>query len=180
MTNFNEWTNTLLYKNISLTLYSRKGRCWLCVRGELETRTDCYILTQNSSDHSSTSFSSWLGCSTVGHWGPKALCLPLVLMRASCPPTDSNWKWPKPSVAPGYIIVLRPPTSTVPLLIYTGVSLDWRLSRGSIYNTSRSCWNSTTSALQPEEITWHLNCILMQNWIAWNRTFLYAKLNCMK
>ena len=33
-------------KNISLTLYSRKGWCWLCVRGELETGTDCYILTQ--------------------------------------------------------------------------------------------------------------------------------------
>ena len=43
MTNFNERTNTLLYKNISLTLYSRKGWCWLCVRGELETGIDCYI-----------------------------------------------------------------------------------------------------------------------------------------
>ena len=42
-------------------------------------------LHQSSSDHSSSSFSSWLGCSTVGHWGPKALCLPLVLSSASCP-----------------------------------------------------------------------------------------------
>ena len=33
------------------------------------------ILTQSSSDHRSTSFSSWLSCSTVGHWGPKALSL---------------------------------------------------------------------------------------------------------
>ena len=34
--------------------------------------TDCNILTQSSSrDHSSTSSSSWLGCSTVGRWGPK-------------------------------------------------------------------------------------------------------------
>ena len=33
-------TNTPLYKNISLTLYSRKGWCFLCVRGELETETD--------------------------------------------------------------------------------------------------------------------------------------------
>ena len=48
-------------------------RCFLCVRGELEMGTDCYILTQSSSDHSSTSFASWLGCSTVGH------CLELVL-----------------------------------------------------------------------------------------------------
>ena len=38
----NERTNTLLYKNISLTLYSRKGWCWLCVRGELETGTDFF------------------------------------------------------------------------------------------------------------------------------------------
>ena len=53
-----------LIKNIPLTLYSRKGWCWLCVRGELEMGTDCYILTQSSS-------SFWLGCSTVGHWGPK-------------------------------------------------------------------------------------------------------------
>ena len=66
MTNFNERTNTLLYKTISLTLYSWKGWCWLCVRGELETGTDCYILTQSSSDHSSTSSSSWLGLFNCG------------------------------------------------------------------------------------------------------------------
>ena len=51
--------------------------------------------------------------------------------------TDSNWNWPKPSVAPGYTIVSCPPASTVPLLIYTGASLDWRLGRGSIYNTMK-------------------------------------------
>ena len=87
----NERTNTLLYKNIPLTLYSRKGLrkgwCWLCVRGELETGTDCHILTQSSSDHSSTSFSSWLGCSTVGHWGPK----PSVCHWLSIRPLVPNW-----------------------------------------------------------------------------------------
>ena len=41
--NFNERTNTLLYKNTSLTLYYRKGWCWLCVGDELETGTDSYI-----------------------------------------------------------------------------------------------------------------------------------------
>ena len=116
MTNFNERTNTLLYKNIPLTLCLRKGWCWLYVRDELETGKDCYILTPSSSDHSSTSFAFWLGCSTVGHWGPKALCLPLDLTTASCPQliptatgTDSNWL--KPSVAPGYIFVWHPPAS---------------------------------------------------------------------
>ena len=96
MYDFNERTNTLLYKNVPLTLYSkglRKGWCWLCVRGELETGTDCYILTQSSSDPSSTSFSSWLGCSTVGHWGPKPSVCKLILTLASCPPTDFNSNW---------------------------------------------------------------------------------------
>ena len=87
MTNFNERTNTLLYKNISLTLYSRKGWCWLCVRGELETGTDSYILTPSSSDHSSTSFSSWLWLLNRGsHFGILS-------------PTDSNCNWLKPSVS---------------------------------------------------------------------------------
>ena len=72
--------------------------------------TDCYILTQSSSDHRSTSFAFWLGCSTVGHWGPKALSLPLALTPASClqlTPTATDCL--KPSVAPAYIIVSRPP-----------------------------------------------------------------------
>ena len=47
-------------------------------------RRQTAILTPSSSDCSSTSFSSWLGCSIVGHWGPKALCLPLTLNSASC------------------------------------------------------------------------------------------------
>ena len=96
MTNLNERTNTLLYKNIPLTLYSLKGWCWFCVRGELETGTHCYILTQSLSDHSSTSFSSWLGCSTVGQGRPKVLCLPLALTPASCPqviPTATETDW---------------------------------------------------------------------------------------
>ena len=124
---FNERTKTLLYKNISLILYSRKGWCWLCVRSELETGTDCYIMAQSSSDHSSTSFASWLGCSTAGHWGPQSLSLQADSHAGILSPTDSNcdrnWTdsleleleleldWHKPSVASGYIIVCRPPAS---------------------------------------------------------------------
>ena len=91
----NERTHFFI-KNIPLTLYFRKGWCWLCERGKLETGTDCYILTQSSSDHSSTSFSSWLGCLTVGPRGPKALCLSLALTPASCPqltPTSTGTDW---------------------------------------------------------------------------------------
>ena len=72
-----ERTNTLLYKNISLTLYSWKGDVG-CV-WEVSWRQEQTTILPNS-----TSFSSWLGCSTMGHWGPRALCLPLVLNSASC------------------------------------------------------------------------------------------------
>ena len=82
-------------KNISLTLYSRKGWCWLCVRGELETGTDCYILTQVLLTIAALLSHLGWGCSTVGHWGLKALCLPLALTSESCPqltPTvSSTW-----------------------------------------------------------------------------------------
>ena len=158
-----QWTNehTSLIKYTSHTLFS-KGWCFLCVRSELETWTDCYILTPCSSDHSSTSFAFWLGCSTVGNWGPK----PSVWSRFSLrwhPLSNWNRNWLKPSVAPGYIIVSHPPascgrmhlppspnstTSTgqgdIPIfstgctcfavlpLIYTGGSHDWWLGRESI------------------------------------------------
>ena len=57
MTRFHKRTNTLYKKYTSHTLFLkglRKGWCWLCVRCETETWTDCYILAQSSSrDHSS-------------------------------------------------------------------------------------------------------------------------------
>ena len=70
----NKRTHFFIKKYTSHTLFAkglRKGWCWLCVRGELETGTNCYILTLSSSDQSSTSFAFWLGCSTGSHWGPK-------------------------------------------------------------------------------------------------------------
>ena len=96
------------------------------MRDELETGTDCYIDPKFFFDHSSTSFSSWLDYSTVGHWGPKALCLPLALTSASCPQLTRT--------APGTWLYyyLCPPASAVLPLIYTGTSLDWRFSRGSL------------------------------------------------
>ena len=51
MTKFNERTNTLLHKKY----------IWLCVRGELETGDRLLHIDPSSSDHSSTSFSFWLG-----------------------------------------------------------------------------------------------------------------------
>ena len=116
----NERTNTLLYKNIPLTLYSkglRKGWCWLYVRSELETGTDCYILTQSSSDHSSTSFSFCWAAQLKVTRGRKPSVCKLILTLVSCPqltPTATELEltdWLKLSAAPGYIIVWRPPAS---------------------------------------------------------------------
>ena len=69
-----QWTNehTSLEKYNSHTLFSkgsRKGWCWLCMRGELETERDCNILTPSSSDYSSTS-SSFSWAAQPGSWGP--------------------------------------------------------------------------------------------------------------
>ena len=138
MTNFNERTNTLLYKNISLALYTRKGWCWLCVWGELERGTDCYVLTPSSSDHSSTPSSSWLELLNRGSLRTANPQSASWLHAGILSPIDSNsyWNWLKPSVAPGYIIVSLPPASAVPPLIYAGASIDWRLGRGSIYNNT--------------------------------------------
>ena len=74
-TSINE--RTRFFIKILFLRFIWKGWCRLCMRGALETETDCHILTPNSSDHSSTSFSFLLGCSTVGQWGP----------------TPSVWSW---------------------------------------------------------------------------------------
>ena len=145
---------------IYLSHYIRKGWCWLYVRGELESETDCHILTQSSSDHSSTS-SSFCWAAQPGSLRAQALCLELVLTPASFLQLELQLElnWLNPSVAPGYIIVWCPPASCgrthlhriqprpqvkvifrylrpdAPV-IYTGSSLNWRLGRGSIYYNS--------------------------------------------
>ena len=103
-------------KKIYPSHFIRKGWCWLCVRGELETGTDCYILTQSSFDHSSTSLASCLtpvifcprffplfpGVSVtvsthlialtavVGHWGLHALRLQADSHAGIWSPNDTN------------------------------------------------------------------------------------------
>ena len=167
MTNFNEQTNTLFYKNIPLTLYSLKG------------------------DVSCVWEASWRQGQTATYWLQVLLTIAALLSRlgwAAQPwvtggpsppsgagshsgissPTGTGTDWHKPSVAPGYIFVWHPPVScgrthlplspnsttstgqgdipisstgctcfTVLPLIYTGASLDWRLGRGSI------CYSTT-------------------------------------
>ena len=76
----NERTRFLI--KIYLSHFIRKGGCWLCVRRELETGTDCYILTQSSFDHSSTSV--WAVQSWVTEGRKPSVCK-LILTLASCP-----------------------------------------------------------------------------------------------
>ena len=118
---FSERTNTLLYKNIiSHTLFS-KAWFWLCERDELETGTDCYFDPKFLFDHSSPFSSSWLGCLTMGHWEPKALCLPLVLNSVSCLQLTCFSKYPNSqSIASGQDVIHTP----VPFTIW---GLLWQL-----------------------------------------------------
>ena len=122
-TAMNERTDFFIYLSHFILKRVAKGWCWLCVRGELETERDCYILTPSSSDHSSTS-SSFCWVAQPGSWGPKLS----VWSWFSLQHLISNWNcnsnsnsnglqltpasnWLKLSVAPGYIIVWYPPAS---------------------------------------------------------------------
>ena len=77
-------------KNISLTLYYRKGWCLLCVRDELETGTDCYIDPSSSRDHSSTSSWSWLGLLKRGSLRTQSPLSAAGSHFGILSPTDSN------------------------------------------------------------------------------------------
>ena len=89
-TSMNERTHFFI-KNISHTLYSQKGWCWLWEVSEdkdgLLFWPKVFLTIAALLPHR-----GW-GCSTMGHWGLKALCLPLALNSASClqlTPTGSN------------------------------------------------------------------------------------------
>ena len=62
---------THFFIKIYLTLYSHKGWCWLCVRGEFETGTDCYKLTQVFLTIAALLPHLGWGCSTMVTEGPK-------------------------------------------------------------------------------------------------------------
>ena len=118
--------------------------------------------------YSSTS-SSFYWATQPGSWGPKPSVrhwLPLQHLVLNCdwnsncdcnsnwtlPVSNSNCNWPKPSVAPGYIIIWRPPASCgrricTKFNLSTGQGdifdhmhlflpliyvFNWRLGRGSI------------------------------------------------
>ena len=134
MTNFNERTNSLLYKNISHASFSKS--LMLVVwevswrRGQIAKYWPQVLLTIAAL----LSYLGWVAQPWVTE-GPK----PSVCRWLSRWHLVPNWlqlqlelELPR---APGYIIVLRTPASAVLPLIYTGASLDWRLGRGSICYT---------------------------------------------
>ena len=105
------------------------------------------------------------GCSTVGHWGSKALCLPVALTSASLLPLTRT------VCAPGYIIVLRPLASAVLPLIYTGASLDWCLGRGSIHNNQILLSYGNYVMLFLYKYVWAIDGILKGNTVlSWSGT----------
>ena len=97
----------------------------------VETRTDCYF-DPSYSDHSSTSFSSWLGLLNRGSLRAQSPLSAAGSHFGILSPTDLNrlrtWLY--------YCLMstcFRCSSAILPL-IYTGASLDWWLGRGSIYN----------------------------------------------
>ena len=73
MTNFNEWTNTLLHKIMYLSHFILDVSV-VCERW-VETETYSYIDPTFSLDHSSTSPASWLGLLNWGSLRATALSL---------------------------------------------------------------------------------------------------------
>ena len=136
--NFNEWTDTLLYKNIPLTLYSRRGDV-SCVwevrwrRGQTATYWPQVLLTIAALlSHSGWAAQPWVmeGPSPLSGAGLTLLASYLQLTQAVC-----------------VLVIFLFYVHLLPL-IYTGVSLDWRLGRGSICNKCNSLTGVRTRILQ--------------------------------
>ena len=126
---FRIWTRVAVSLSCDDNHYTT-GTSLLSVRNELETRTDCNINPSSPLDHSSISFTSWLGVAQLlVTEGRKAPSLQVDSHAGILFPTGSN------RLGTWLYYCLRPPASAVLLLIYKGASPDWRLGWGSIYNT---------------------------------------------
>ena len=136
MTNFNERTNTFLYKNMypSHFILERMDVSVISERW-VETGTDCYIdptllLTIAALlPHLGGDFS------TGGRWEPQPSVCKLVLTLQVGPHSGLplyNWLNCR-----RHQLIFFHNVHLLPLLlplIYTGASLDWQLGQGSIYN----------------------------------------------
>ena len=158
MTNFNERMNTTLYKNISLSLYSRKGWYWFCVRVELESASCSFagILSPTGTE------TDWY-CNS-----PKpSVALSYIIVWH--PPVSSTHLPPSPnstmSTGQGDIPIssIGCTCFAVLPLIYTSASLDWRLGWGSIcYRTAYCSITQSQMGLCDAAI-----CLLVKNLYSW-------------
>ena len=122
MNDCNKRTNTLLYKNISLTLYSWKGWCLVvCERWVGDGDRLLNIDPKFFFDHSSTSSSSCLGLlnrESLRAAGPSVCKLVLTLASyLQLTPTNSN--------RPGHLVILLSHVHLLPLFfrLFTQVHL---------------------------------------------------------
>ena len=134
--NFNERTNTLLYKNIYLShfILERVDVSVICARW-VETGTDCYIDTTIAycvifKNPHSTSSASWLGLLNQGSLRATALSL-----QAG---PHSGLPVPNDSAATGICLYsfITPTCFHFSLAYLHRCISDWWLSQGSIYNTN--------------------------------------------
>ena len=106
----NKDERTQFFRKIYLSLYSKGLRKGICVRGELETEQRQQHIGPHSSGYSSISF-PFFWVAQQGARGPR-LCWELVLtLRTGTLTSFSDLQLINFSVAPGYIILLRPPAS---------------------------------------------------------------------
>ena len=118
---FNERTNTVLYMNISLIIFSQKGLCWLCVRGELKTgQTATYWPKVNLTI-----------AALISHPGSAAQSLvtecPSPLSAAGSHSADILYPTDSSRLCPGYIFVWCPPASA-----YLHRCISWLTARSRV------------------------------------------------
>ena len=146
MTNFNERTNKVLYKKYNLSHFILERVMLLVCERWVGDGDRLVHIDPSSSDHSSTSFSSWLGLLNRGSLRAQSPLSAADSQFGILSPTDSNWL--EPPRAPCYIIVWRSFASAVLPLFYTGGSLDWRLGRCSIcYNHPILIYQNSTCGI---------------------------------
>ena len=139
MTNFNERTNTLLYKNISLTLYSQKGDV-SCV-WEVSWRwgqNATYWLQVLLTIAALLSHSGWDAQPWVTE-GPNPLSGTGSHSAGILSPTGTWTDWPKSSMTSGYIIVSCPPASCGRMHLPPSLNSTTFTGQGDIPISSTRC-----------------------------------------
>ena len=146
---------THFFIKIYLTLYSQKDWCFLCVSGEWrQGRT--IILTQRSSNHSSTSSSSWLGLLNRGSLWAQSPLSAADSQFSILSPTCSNCNWLKPSVS--WLYFCLTPTCFCCSSAYLHRCISWLTARSRGQYVTVHCCSSVRMALalnNPWKLIYH-------------------------